>query len=176
MSVNTVVLSGRLGDDPKFFNSKNNSTIATFSVAVSDNYKDQRGEWQDRTYWIKASAFSSYIVEKVQNLHKGYQVFIQGKLTSSSFIDKNTNQNRQSVDVQIESLTILDFGKTKDIAQNNSMNQQQFNQQNQYQHNQNQMQQGQQQYEQNGYHQNQMPQRSYNPQNQNNNFDSDMPF
>lgn len=165
MSVNTVVVSGRLGDEPKFYQNKNNNgTSVNFSIAVSDNYKDQRGEWQERTHWIRVSAFAPYVVEKIKNVHKGYLVFIQGKLTSSNYVDNQTNKSHQTMDVQIESLSILDFGKSNDIRNAQMQSQNQYQQMAPQQ---------QQQFNQNNYQQQNQPQRSYQPQNS---YDPNMPF
>lgn len=96
--VNKVTLIGRLGADPEVRRLENGVAVARFSVATNENYKDNMGNWQDRTEWHNVVAWR-LMAEKAENgLKKGSLVYIDGKISTRKWQDQNGN-DRYSTDV-----------------------------------------------------------------------------
>lgn len=87
-SVNKVILIGNLGKDPEVRHMDNNLAVARFSIATTESYKDKNGDWQDQTEWHNIVAWR-FLAERVEKyLKKGMQVYVEGKLTTRSWEDK----------------------------------------------------------------------------------------
>lgn len=92
--VNKVLLIGNLGRDPETNRLDNGATVAKFSVATSENYKDKQGEWQSQTEWHDIVLWNA-LAEKAENqLYKGAQVYLEGKLTHRTWDDKDGNKRK----------------------------------------------------------------------------------
>jgi single-strand DNA-binding protein len=85
---NKVQLIGNLGNDPEIINLESGKTLAKFSVATNESYKNAQGEKVTDTQWhnIVAWGKTAQIVEKY--VTKGKEVAIEGKLTTRSWEDK----------------------------------------------------------------------------------------
>ena len=82
MSVNKVILIGRLAKDPEL---RGDSTpVCNFSTACSEKYKKD-GEWKEKTEWINVVVFGTQAENCAKYLSKGSQVFIEGKLQTTSY-------------------------------------------------------------------------------------------
>ena len=86
---NKVQLIGNLGNDPEITNFESGKTLAKFSIATNDSYKNAQGEKITDTQWhnIVAWGKTAQIVEKY--ITKGKEIAIEGKLTSRSWEDKD---------------------------------------------------------------------------------------
>jgi single-strand DNA-binding protein len=86
---NTVQLVGNLGQDPEIRNLEGGKKVASFSIATSDSYKNEKGEKVEQTEWHRIVAWgnSAEIIEKF--VTKGNQVGIVGKLTHRTYDDKD---------------------------------------------------------------------------------------
>ena len=86
---NKVQLIGNLGNDPEIVNLESGKTLAKFSVATNESYKNAQGEKVTDTQWhnIVAWGKTAQIVEKY--VGKGKEVAIEGKLTTRSWEDKD---------------------------------------------------------------------------------------
>ena len=86
---NKVQLIGNLGNDPEIINLESGKTLAKFSIATNESYKDANGQKQTNTNWhnIVAWGKTAEIVEKF--VTKGKEVAIEGKLTTRSWEDKD---------------------------------------------------------------------------------------
>ena len=91
MSINKVILIGNLGRDPevKYIS---DTPVANFSIATTEKWKDkQSGEWQEKTEWHRVVAWR-YLAECVEKLFKkGKQVYVEGKLETRKWQDKDGN-------------------------------------------------------------------------------------
>jgi single-strand DNA-binding protein len=105
-SINIVVLSGFVGQDPQITNLDNGVKVANFSLATSHPYKNKAGEKVDQTFWHRIVAFrgGAEIVEKYVN--KGSQIAIQGQLKSRSYEDKE-GKKHTIVEVHAEQIQLL---------------------------------------------------------------------
>ena len=75
--INQVQLIGRLGKEPEIKTGEN-YTLATFSLATSENYKDKSGEWQENTTWVNLTCFRPGLVDVIQKYYgKGNVVTVE---------------------------------------------------------------------------------------------------
>ncbi len=82
---NKVQLIGHLGQDPEIVNLESGKTLAKFSIATNESYKNANGEKVENTYWhnIVAWGRTAQVAEKY--LAKGKEIAIEGKLTNRSY-------------------------------------------------------------------------------------------
>lgn len=92
--VNRVILIGNLGRDPEVRRLENGAVVAKFSVATNENYKDKSGEWQTQTEWHDIVVWRSLAERAEQQLKKGAQIYLEGKLTHRSWQDQEGNNRR----------------------------------------------------------------------------------
>ena len=84
--MNKAILIGNLGRDPEINNTQNGTTVAKFSIATSEKWKDKNtGELQERTEWHRITAFGRLAEICEQYLSKGRQVCIEGRIQTSSW-------------------------------------------------------------------------------------------
>ena len=93
-SVNQIFLLGTAGKDPEIRATGGGTLIATFSIATSEGRKDAQGNWKDETTWHNIKAFGRTAETVRDKLNKGGKVFIEGKLTTESWDDKQTGKKR----------------------------------------------------------------------------------
>jgi len=98
MSVNKVILVGRLGRDPETRYTGGGQAVANFSVATDETYKDRNGEKQKRTEWHKIVAWGQKAEFAQKYLKKGNLIYIEGSLRSSEWQDKE-GQKRTKTEI-----------------------------------------------------------------------------
>jgi len=91
-SLNKVLLIGRLGTDPEIKQMVNGKSVARFSLATSNTWKDKNtGERKEKTEWHRVVIFNEGLVNVVQQyVKKGAQVYIEGQLTTRKWRDENS--------------------------------------------------------------------------------------
>ncbi|MFO7765728.1 MAG: single-stranded DNA-binding protein [Pelovirga sp.] len=92
MSVNKVILVGRLGKDPELRYTPSGTAVVTFSMATTENYKDRDGNRQEKTEWHNVVAWRQLAEICGKFLHKGKQVYIEGKIQTRSYDDRDGNK------------------------------------------------------------------------------------
>lgn len=119
--VNKVILVGNLGSDPEFRQLESGSRVVRFSVATNESYKDKTGQWVQNTEWHTVVAWG-YTADYVNNnINKGAQVFVEGKLTHRKWQDKD-GQNRYSTEVEAQSVKLLDKNTERNSDQSQTGN------------------------------------------------------
>jgi single-strand DNA-binding protein len=106
MSVNKVILVGRLGRDPETRYTGGGQAVANFSVATDETYKDRNGERQKRTEWHKIVVWGKQAEIAQQYLKKGSLVFIEGRIQSREWQDKE-GQKRASFEIVANNFRML---------------------------------------------------------------------
>jgi single-strand DNA-binding protein len=106
MSVNKVILVGRLGRDPETRYTGGGQAVANFSVATDESYKDKNGERQKRTEWHRITAWGKLAEICQQYLKKGTMVYIEGRIQSREWQDKE-GQKRTSFDIVANTMKML---------------------------------------------------------------------
>jgi single-strand DNA-binding protein len=90
MSVNKVILLGRLGQEPELKNTPSGLAVCNFSIATSETWKDKNsGQKQERTEWHRIVVWGKLGELCQQYLHKGRQAYVEGRLQTRSWDDKN---------------------------------------------------------------------------------------
>lgn len=92
MSVNKVLLIGRLGNNPEIRYTNTGSAVANFNIATSENWTDKNGQRQERTEWHKIVVWGKLAELCEKYLSKGRQCFVEGKLQTRSWDDKDGNK------------------------------------------------------------------------------------
>jgi single-strand DNA-binding protein len=106
MSVNKVILVGRLGRDPETRYTGGGQAVANFSVATDETYKDKNGERQKRTEWHKIVVWGKQAEIAQQYLKKGSLIFIEGRIQSREWQDKE-GQKRTSFEIVASNFRML---------------------------------------------------------------------
>lgn len=83
--VNKAILVGHLGKDPVVRHTANGIPVATFSLATSESYKDERGERIEKTEWHNIVLWRSLAEVAEKYLKKGMKVYIEGKITTHEY-------------------------------------------------------------------------------------------
>lgn len=92
MSVNKVILVGHLGKDPELRYTPSGDAVATFTLATSERFKGRDGQQQEKTEWHNIVAWRQLAEICGKFLHKGKQVYIEGKIQSRSYDDRDGNK------------------------------------------------------------------------------------
>ena len=106
MSVNKVILVGRLGQDPDVRYMPNETAVCNFSLATSSSYKDKSGEKVDQTEWHRIVMFGKVAEIAKEYLKKGSQVFIEGRLQTRKWQTKE-GQDRYTTEVVAATMQML---------------------------------------------------------------------
>lgn len=106
MSVNKVILVGRLGRDPETRYTSGGQAVANFSVATDESFKDRNGERQKRTEWHKIVVWGKQAEIAQQYLKKGSLIFIEGRIQSREWQDKE-GQKRTSFEIVASNFRML---------------------------------------------------------------------
>tara|TARA_Y100000310_G_scaffold36124_1_gene34017 strand:- start:1375 stop:1833 length:459 start_codon:yes stop_codon:yes gene_type:complete len=103
-SLNKVLLIGRLGADPEVKQMANGKSVARFSLATSNTWKDKNtGEKKEKTEWHRIVIFNEGLVNVVQQyVKKGAQVYIEGQLTTRKWTDEKSGQDRYSTEIILQ--------------------------------------------------------------------------
>lgn len=105
--LNKVLLIGNLGSDPELQTLDGNIKLAKFSLATSETYKDAQGKTQTSTEWHQILAWKN-LAELAQNyLHKGSKVYIEGKIKTRNFVDKEGNK-KYVTEIIADTILMLD--------------------------------------------------------------------
>jgi len=106
MSVNKVILVGNLGKDPDLRYTPSGTAVATFSLATTERYKDRDGNKQEKTEWHNIVAWRQLAEICGKYLHKGKQVYIEGKIQNRSYDDRDGNK-RYISEVVVDQMQML---------------------------------------------------------------------
>ena len=105
-NLNKVMLIGRLGQDPEVKDA-GNTPVANFSIATNENWTDKNGEKQERTEWHNIVAWDKLADLAGNYLHKGSNIYCEGKLQTRSWESQEGEKNYRT-EVVINQLQFLD--------------------------------------------------------------------
>ena len=105
--VNKVFLLGNVGKDPEIRSSAGGMTIASFTLATADRQKDSTGNWTDKTEWHNLVAFQRTAEIVRDYVKKGTQIFVEGKIQTRSWDDKESGQKRYKTEILVNELSLL---------------------------------------------------------------------
>ncbi len=91
-SVNKVILIGNLGGDPEKRFTGSGAAVTTFNIATTDRWNDKQGQKQERTEWHRIVVWGKQAENCAQYLSKGRPVYIEGRLQTREWDDKDGNK------------------------------------------------------------------------------------
>ena len=118
--INKVILIGNLGRDPEVRKFDNGGAVARFSVATNESYRDKNGDWQTNTEWHNVTVWGPAAERASQMLAKGKLVYVEGKLTSRKWEDKDGIE-RTTVEVRAMVFRLLERRESGGSSYNDSM-------------------------------------------------------
>ena len=105
--VNKVIVVGNLGSDPDTRYMPSGSAVTNLSIATSESWKDkQSGEQKERTEWHKVAMFGRLAEIAAEYLRKGSQVYIEGKLRTRKWQDKD-GKDRWTTEIVADEMQML---------------------------------------------------------------------
>ena len=107
-SLNKVMLIGNLGRDPEVRYTPSGVAVATFTIATNESWRDQDGNTQERTEWHNIVAWRKLAEICGEWLKKGKKVYIEGRLQTRSYDDKNTGTKRYITEIVADNMIMLD--------------------------------------------------------------------
>ncbi|SEB55864.1 single-stranded DNA-binding protein [Terriglobus roseus] len=105
--VNKVMLLGNVGKDPEMRATQGGMVIASFSLATADRAKDATGNWVDKTEWHNLVCFGRTAEIVRDYVKKGSQLFVEGKIQTRSWDDKESGQKKYRTEILVNELSLL---------------------------------------------------------------------
>jgi single-strand DNA-binding protein len=105
--INKVILIGNLGRDPEVRMLEGGVAVGNFPIATNENYKDKSGNWQTRTEWHDIVAWRQLAENLESRMSKGTLVYVEGKLSSRKYTDKDGIE-RYKTDVVASTIRVID--------------------------------------------------------------------
>jgi len=106
-SVNSVTLLGNTGKEVEVKFLPSGAAVVNFSIATTERFKDKSGEWQDKTEWHNITAYGRTAEVVRDYVKKGDKIFIQGRLTTRSWDDKDTGKKVYRTEIVVNDVTLL---------------------------------------------------------------------
>lgn len=107
--INKVFLIGNLGHDPEVRYLMSGNAVCNLSIATTESWKDKAtGEKREKTNWHKVVVFGRLAEIAGEYLHKGSKVYIEGRLNNRKWQDKNTGEDRLTVEIVTNEMHMLD--------------------------------------------------------------------
>ncbi len=104
--VNKVILVGNVGRDPELRHTANGQPVANFRLATNESWTNKSGEREERTEWHTIVAWGKLAEQAHDYLSKGRQVYVEGKLQTREWEDKE-GQKRRTTEVIAQQLVFL---------------------------------------------------------------------
>ncbi len=114
--LNKVTLIGNLGKDPEMQQLEGNIAVTKFALATTEIFKDQKGQSTSKTEWHTIVLWRNLAELAAKYLHKGSLIYLEGKLRTRQFEDKE-GKTRYTTEIVAEQLIMLD--KKPDETANN---------------------------------------------------------
>lgn len=119
--VNKVILVGNLGKDPEVRNLENGATVANFTIATTESYKDKTtGEKKDITEWHNIVLWRGLADIAAKYIHKGDMIYIEGKLRTRSW--EKEGVTRYTTEIVGDNMTMLSTRRTTSTGGSNAGN------------------------------------------------------
>jgi single-strand DNA-binding protein len=106
MSVNKVILVGRLGKDPETRYMTSGEAVTNCTLATSENWKDKNGEKQERTEWHNLVFYRRLAEIAGEYLKKGSQIYVEGKIQTRKWQDKE-GKDRYTTEIIVSEMQML---------------------------------------------------------------------
>ena len=104
--VNKVILVGRLGADPEMRHTASGTAVCNFNLATSEKFKNKNGDMEERTEWHRVVTWARLAEICGQYLRKGKQIYVEGRLQTRQWDDKDGNK-RYTTEIVAQNMTML---------------------------------------------------------------------
>lgn len=135
MSVNKVILVGNVGRDPEVKYLDNNKVVAKLAIATNESYRDRNGNVVDQTEWHNIEMWDDLAKLAEKYVKKGKLLYVEGKIRTNKWTDRETNQERQSKFIRATAMNFL--GSSRDSEGDGGSSYNRGNDNNNYQNNNN---------------------------------------
>jgi single-strand DNA-binding protein len=108
-TVNKTTLLGHVGKDPEIHVLQGDNTVANFTLATNDVYRDKMGESHETTEWHNLVAFGRTAEVVRDYVQKGSRIYVEGKLRTRSWDDRDSGQKKYRTEIVIRDLALLSF-------------------------------------------------------------------
>ncbi len=105
--VNKVILVGNVGKDPEFRTTPSGTAVAKLALATTDRAKDPQGNWTDKTEWHNLIMFQRTAEIARDYVKKGSQIYVEGKIQTSSWDDKESGQKKYRTEILVNDMQLL---------------------------------------------------------------------
>ncbi|HYX22843.1 MAG TPA: single-stranded DNA-binding protein [Thermoanaerobaculia bacterium] len=105
--VNKVILIGNLGRDPEVRSTPSGQPVASFTLATNRRWRDKNGQKQEQTEWHQIVVWGKQAEIAGQYLTKGKQIYLEGRLQTRSWDDKQTGEKRYKTEIICENFQML---------------------------------------------------------------------
>lgn len=105
--VNKVILIGNLGRDPEVRSTPSGQPVASFTLATSRRWRDKNGQKQEQTEWHQIVVWGKQAEIAGQYLTKGKQIYLEGRLQTRSWDDRQTGEKRYRTEVVCDNFQML---------------------------------------------------------------------
>ncbi|MCX7744706.1 MAG: single-stranded DNA-binding protein [Flavobacteriales bacterium] len=105
--INKVILLGNLGKDPEIRSLENGTMVAKFPLATSETYKNRNGEKVETTEWHNIVMWRGLAEIAEKYLRKGSKIYIEGKIRTRSYDDKDGNK-KYITEIEADNMLMLD--------------------------------------------------------------------
>src|SRR3954468_15712830 len=105
--VNKVILIGNLGRDPEVRSTPSGQPVANFTLATSRRWRDKNGQKQEQTEWHTVVCWGKQAEIAGQYLTKGKQIYVEGRLQTRSWDDRNTGEKKYKTEVVCDTFQML---------------------------------------------------------------------
>lgn len=111
MSINKVILIGRLGKDPELKQTPTGTQVCNFTLATSEAYKSKDGKQEDKTQWHNVTVFGKQAENCAKYLSKGRNAYIEGRIEYRSW--EKEGKKFHATDIIATQVQFLDFCNSK---------------------------------------------------------------
>lgn len=120
MSVNKVILIGNVGRDPEVRHLEGNRTVANFSLATRETYRDRNGNRQELTEWHTIELWDDLAKSAERYVKKGKLVYLEGKIRTNTWTDKETGAERSNKIIRCNVMTFLNSASPQNGSKESS--------------------------------------------------------
>lgn len=111
--VNKVILIGNLGNQPEVRHTQSNQAVTELSIATNRKYKDRDDNWTEHTEWHSVVVWGAQAENCARYLTKGRQVYVEGRLQTRNWTDKN-EQKHYKTEIVAQTVQFLSGGRGED--------------------------------------------------------------
>jgi single-strand DNA-binding protein len=115
MSINKVILLGRLGADPEVRYTQGQTAVCNLRLATNDRRRTAEGEWVEQTEWHRVVTFGKTAENCAQYLKKGRQIFVEGRIRTNKWQDQE-GKDRYTTEVLAQSVQFIGGRESEGMA------------------------------------------------------------